>query len=159
MPQISHNESVKVNNKTCKKRTASSKKNSTCMTLADKQRRQVNWQRQGHHPQTKRQAQTAETASATKKITMLMLVKYLEKRGRSVWSRGIFDMRSHLIPQSMWHPHYFKMSLTRALWKSKNLVTSRIHLPSNDAPHQWNLGKLYQSQVWLKIILYCTEMI
>jgi hypothetical protein len=24
---------------------------------------------------------------------------------------------------------------------------------------QWNLGKLYQSQVWLKIILYCTEMI
>ena len=41
----------------------------------------------------------------------------------------------------------------------KNLVTSRIRLSSNDAPRQWNLGKLYQSQVWLKIILYCTEMI
>ncbi len=101
-------------------------------------------------------AQAAETASATKKITMLILVKCLKKRGRSVWSkglhlvRGIFEMRSHLIPRSMWHPHYFKMSLTkiRALWKSKkNLVTSRIRLPSNDAPHQWNLGKLYQSQV------------
>jgi hypothetical protein len=46
-------------------------------------------------------AQTAETASATKKITMSILVKYLEKRGRSVWSRGIFEMRSHLIPRSM----------------------------------------------------------
>jgi hypothetical protein len=34
-------------------------------------------------------------------IYMSMLVKYLEKRGRLVWSRGIFDMRSHLIPQSM----------------------------------------------------------
>ena len=43
---------------------------------------------------------TAETARSTKKITMSMLVKYLEKRGRS-WSRGIFDMRSHLIPRSM----------------------------------------------------------
>jgi hypothetical protein len=30
-----------------------------------------------------------------------ILVKYLEKRGRSVWSRGIFEMRSHLIPRSM----------------------------------------------------------
>jgi hypothetical protein len=48
----------------------------------------------------------------------------------------------------------------RALWKSKkNPVTSQIHLSSNDAPCQWNLGKLYQSQVWLKTILYCTEMI
>jgi hypothetical protein len=46
-------------------------------------------------------AQTAETARSTKKITMSMLVKYLEKRGRLVWSRGIFDMRSHLIPRSM----------------------------------------------------------
>ena len=46
-------------------------------------------------------AQTAEEARSTRKITMSILVKYLEKRGRSVWSRGIFDMRSHLIPQSM----------------------------------------------------------
>jgi hypothetical protein len=45
--------------------------------------------------------QTAKTASATKKITMSILVKYLEKRGISVWSRGIFEMRSHLIPRSM----------------------------------------------------------
>jgi len=41
----------------------------------------------------------------------------------------------------------------------KNLVTSQIHLFSNDAPRQCNLGKWYQSQVWLDIILYCTEMI
>jgi hypothetical protein len=52
-------------------------------------------------------AQAAETASTTKKITMLILVKYLEKRGRSVWFKGphlvrrIFEMRSHLIPRSM----------------------------------------------------------
>jgi len=41
----------------------------------------------------------------------------------------------------------------------KNPATSQIHLSSNDTPPQWNLGKLYQSQVWLKIILYCKEMI
>jgi hypothetical protein len=41
----------------------------------------------------------------------------------------------------------------------KNLVMLQIHLFSNDKPRQWNLGKWYQSQVWLKIILYCTEMI
>jgi hypothetical protein len=52
-------------------------------------------------------AQAAEMASATKKITMLILVKYLEKRGRLAWSKGlhlvrkIFEMRSHLIPRSM----------------------------------------------------------
>jgi len=46
--------------------------------------------------------QAAETASATKK-----LVKYLKKRGRSVWSKGphlvrrTSEMRSHLVPQSM----------------------------------------------------------
>jgi hypothetical protein len=107
MPQISRDETVEVNNKTCKKRAASSKKNNTCATLADKeQHRQVDWQRQGHHPQTKRQAQTAETASATKKITSRYWVKYLEKRGRSMWLEGlhlakIFEMRSHLIPRSM----------------------------------------------------------
>jgi len=68
MPQISRNKSVKVNNKTCKKELQVAK-NSTWATFADKQRRRVDWQRQGHRPQTKRQAQTAETASATKKIT------------------------------------------------------------------------------------------
>jgi len=52
------------------------------------------------------QAQAAETASATRKITMSIQVKYLEKRGRSVCPRGphlvrIFEMRSHLIPRSM----------------------------------------------------------
>jgi len=53
------------------------------------------------------QAQAAETASAMKNITMLILVKYLEKRGRLVWSKGqhlvrrIFEMGSHLIPRSM----------------------------------------------------------
>ena len=52
------------------------------------------------------QAQAAETASATRKITMWIQVKYLEKRGRLVWSKGphlvrIFEMRSHLIPRSM----------------------------------------------------------
>ena len=52
-------------------------------------------------------AQAAETASATKKITMLILVKYLEKIGRLVWSKGlhlvrrIFEVGSHLIPRSM----------------------------------------------------------
>jgi hypothetical protein len=57
--------------------------------------------------QSQNRAQAAETASATKKITKLMLVKYLEKRGRPVWSKGlhlvrrIFEMRSHLIPRSM----------------------------------------------------------
>jgi hypothetical protein len=30
-----------------------------------------------------------------------ILVKYLEKRGRLVWFKGIFEMRSHLIPRSM----------------------------------------------------------
>jgi hypothetical protein len=44
---------------------------------------------------------TAETARSTKKITMSIIVKYLEKRGRSVWSRRIFELRSHLIPRSM----------------------------------------------------------
>jgi hypothetical protein len=106
MPQISGDERVEVNNKTCKKRAASSKKNSTCASLADEQRRQVDWQRQGHHPQTKRQAKTAETASVTKKITSQYWVKFFEKRGRSVWPKGlhlarIFEMRSHLIPRSM----------------------------------------------------------
>ncbi len=56
-----------------KKRAASSKKHAvavtyvprvTCATLADEQRRRVDWQRQGHHPQTKRQARTTTTTTA-----------------------------------------------------------------------------------------------
>ena len=109
-------------------------------------------------------AQAAETASAMRKITMSIQVKYLEKRGRLVWPKGphfirIFEMRSHLIPRSMWHTHYFKMSLTKTWLVRKSLMTSRIRLPSNDAPRQWNLEKWYQSHVRLKIILYRTEMI
>jgi hypothetical protein len=47
-------------------------------------------------------AQAAEKASAKRKITMSIQVKYLEKRGRSVWPKGphlvrIFKMKSHLI--------------------------------------------------------------
>jgi hypothetical protein len=80
-----------------------------------------------------------------------------------VWPKGlhlarIFEMRSHLIPRSMWHTHYFKMSLTKTRLVRKSLMMSRIRLPSNDAPRQWTLGKLFQSQR-LKTILYCTEMI
>ena len=181
---------------------------STCATLADEQRRQVKWQRQGHHPQTTRPstptrsaaitlkiasraaaiattttksaattrittittnatsvvrtspqkniarrnraamrenwARAAEKAtSATKKITMSILVKYFEERGRSMCLEGlqlakIFEMRSHLIPRSIWQTHYFKMSLTSRLMRSRSLMTSRIRLPSNDAPRQWN---------------------
>jgi hypothetical protein len=89
-----------------KKELQVARKNSMCASLADEQRRHVDWQRQGHHPQTKRQAQTAETASVTKKITSQYWVKFFEKRGRSVWPKGlhlarIFKMRSHLIPRSM----------------------------------------------------------
>jgi len=108
-------------------------------------------------------AQAAEKANAMRKITMSNQVKYLEKRGRSVWPKGlhparIFEVRSHLILRSMWHTRYFKMSLTTRLMR-RLLMTSRIRLPSNDAPRQWNLGKWYQSHVWLKIVLYRTEMI
>jgi hypothetical protein len=51
-------------------------------------------------------AQVAENASATRKITMSIQVRYLEKRGRSMWLEGlhsarIFEMRSRLIPRSM----------------------------------------------------------
>ena len=60
-----------------------------------------------------------------------------------MWLEGlhlarIFEMRSHLILRSMWQTHYFKMSLTPRLMRSKSLMTSRIRLTSNDAPRQWN---------------------
>ena len=96
-------------------------------------------------------------SNATKKSTMLILVKYL-KRKRKV--RVV--QRSASRQKNFWNkkPSHSAKHVTLSLLQDelevdkspmeieKNLMTSRIRSYStNDAPCRWNLGKLYQSQV------------
>ncbi len=106
----------------------------------------------------------AKAASANMKITMLTLVKYLKKRGRSMRLRGLHSVRrrsakrNHSIPKC-----YFKGNLKEKTfqWEANRIpMTSQICSSSTiDSPHQWNLGKRYQSHVRLKIVLYRMKMI